>query len=147
MNVPNIKIRLTGWKAVTATLGCGVLIIVQGAIHTSTLQDDGVQALQSWLHSEAGRLAVPIMQAELEGERNPETLSRIVTGLESAKFEILSVSARKSGERWVVRADVSSNVGGTAQRELRYFYMTHSMLTGWRVTGRASKFAYYSALF
>jgi hypothetical protein len=82
---------------------------------------------------------------ELSGERLE------VTGKEAlrlSQISFASLKARGHGDDVIVRAEIQiGDQDPPDGRRVRYFRMSHSLLTGWRVEAETSALAYYLMLF
>lgn len=136
------SVTLTGWPAVI------VLVLAVGVygltflVSRKTLDDEALAPIRLQLQGEYASALLPALDPAAP---DPEAVERI-TDLE--QLELTSVSARGSGEDVVVR--VEPRVNGQVPpdgREVRYYRMSYSALTGWRVRHETTAFGYYTKLF
>ena len=133
-------LKITGWKAVPHILivvGFGIFRFVSAR---QALDTQGREVLEDWI---AGELIRPILADSTAslGERGEAVLG-------AAQVEIRNLSARGSLEDLVVRVELEPNEAYPPGTELvRYYRMTHSLVTGWRHRANSSALSYYLALF
>lgn len=79
------------------------------------------------------------------GELSKEALESL---LATQNVELASIKARGRPEHMIVRVNVQVNGAAPPDgRAVRYFQMTHSLATGWRVDRETTAFSYYTKLF
>ncbi|UCC48518.1 MAG: hypothetical protein JSV41_13835 [Gemmatimonadota bacterium] len=141
-----MKIELKGWKAIAALLIIGAAIVWKFAAERSTLASEAADELKFWLRAEylaAGMQGFdPSQLSEEEAQARGEEL------LSLSEIEFTSIGARGRGDDIVVKVEVQ--VAGQDPpdgRRVRYFRMSHSIVTGWRVRYEATALSYYLKLF
>ena len=132
--------KITGWKAVPVIL----LVVGFGGYRFLTarqaLDTQGREELETWIAAELIRPMLADSTTSL-AERGEAILG-------ASQTEIRNLSARGSLENLVVRVELEPNDAYPPDTELvRYYRMTHSVVTGWRHRGSASALRYYLALF
>jgi hypothetical protein len=141
-----MKIELKGWKAVAALAVIIVILVATFRAERRTLESEAADELKVWIRSEylarglhgvdPGQLTEEELQAKGE-----ELLS-----LNEVQFT--SISARGRGDDIVVKVEI--RVSGEEPpdgKPLRYFRMSHSTVTGWRVRRETTALSYYLKLF
>jgi hypothetical protein len=141
-----MKIELKGWKAIAALVIIAAAIVWKFAAERSTLATEAADEIKFWLRAEylaAGMEGFDLSQlSEEEAQAKGEEL------LSLSEIEFSSIGARGRGDDIVVKVEVQ--VAGKDPpdgRRTRYFRMSHSTVTGWRVRWEASAFSYYLKLF
>ncbi len=135
-------VTLTGWPAVV------VLVVAVGVygltflVSRKALDDEALAPIKLQLQGEYASALLPAVDPAAP---DPEAVERIT---ELDRLELTSVSARGSGEDVVVRVEprVSGQVPPDG-KEVRYYRMSYSALTGWRVRHETTAFRYYTRLF
>ena len=138
-----MQIRLTGVRA----LLLAIVLLGFGGWRSVTayadLDEGAAQELSAWLKGEYAR-------AQLRGITDVNTLTPagVDSLLASQKVSFASIKARGKPEDMVVRAEVL--VDGkppTTGESVRYYRMSYSTITGWRMKRETFAFAYYLRLF
>ena len=143
-----MKFEFKGWKAIpVALLFVGFLIYRAVAAHAAL---EGEAAEEIKLHligvyssQEMGELKTAY--ASGDSQRLSAEVDEIVG---YSRIEFTSVCVKGLGDTITVRLAIS--VDGKLPpdgREIRYFRLEHSTLTGWRVKREVTAFRYYSKLF
>ena len=144
----NPQINVKGWKAIPVIL---VVLAIAGykyyAMRT-TLDTGAKEEIKFWLLSEyAGKaLDNPKLQnlnamSPAEADQAAEELLRL------NRINIKSIGARGKDDDIVVRVEIE--VDGKAPpdgKSIRYFHMTHSTVTGWKMKWDAHWISYYLKL-
>jgi hypothetical protein len=136
------SITLTGWPAlivIVLALGVYGMTFVMGR---STHDDEALAPIRLQLQGEY--TAMLLSDAEAVAP-DAEAVERL---LALDQIEFTSVSARGSGENVIVR--VEPRVDGQPPpdgRDVRYYRMSYSTVTGWRVRHESRAFRYYTTLF
>lgn len=141
-----MKLELKGWKAVAALAVIIVILVATFRAERRTLESEAADELKVWIRSEylarglhgvdPGQLTEEELQAKGE-----ELLS-----LNEVQFT--SISARGRGDDIVVKVEI--RVSGEEPpdgKPVRYFRMSHSTVTGWRVRRETTALSYYLKLF
>lgn len=141
-----MKVELKGWKAIAALAVIAVVLIAQFRAERSTLETEAADELKLWVTSEylaQGLHGVdPSQMTEEELQAKGEELLRL------NQVQFTSISARGRGDDIVVKLEVL--VDGEVPpdgKPVRYFKMTHSTVTGWRVRWETTALSYYLKLF
>jgi hypothetical protein len=141
-------IRLSGGKAIAAIALIAGLAAFQFLAQTSTLSNHAAAQIKIHLASDYTRFSMPeIQQAAQSPSVSLEQVTDLVARIDPENIEIVSISARGSGDEIVARVEVAV-AGGTPPdgRRVRYFKMRHSMLTGWTVDHPTTAASYYLSI-
>lgn len=115
-----------GWRSMTAY---------------ADLDAGAAEELSQWLRAEYTR-----EQLRRVGSADALAPAKVDSLLASQNVTFSSLKARGRPDDLVVRAEVL--VGGKPTAEpVRYYRMTYSAVTGWKLTGETCAFAYYTRLF
>ena len=132
--------KITGWKAIPliiVVVGFGIFRFVSAR---QALDTQGREALEDWI---AGELIRPML-----ADSTTPLAERGEAILGAVQVEIRGLSAVGSLEDMVVRVELEPNEAYPPGTELvRYYRMTHSLVTGWRHRADASALTYYLAIF
>ena len=138
-----MKIELKGFKAVAALLVIAAVAMGKLAMERRTLETEAAEELKFRLSSEylgeglADFDSVALMPEEEARAMTDELLQR-------AEVEFTDISARGRGDDVVVRVEISvAGVDPPDGERVRYFRMSHSALTGWRVLRETWALSYY----
>ncbi|MGD2152061.1 MAG: hypothetical protein PVG79_02260 [Gemmatimonadales bacterium] len=141
-----MKTELKGWKAIAALAVIVVVVVATFRAERSTLESEAADELKFWLRGEyvsRGLHGVDTSQlTEEELEAKAEEL------LSLSEVEFTSISARGRGDDIVVKVEI--RVSGEEPpdgKSVRYYRMSHSVVTGWRVRHETTALAYYLKLF
>jgi len=139
-----IKIKLTGWKAIVAILAVLAFLAYRyNAMHT-TVATEAADELRFWLAAEYMAAGLPALEQAVESGDAVAAEIQAQEILARERIEFPDLSARGSPEDVVVRAEIL--VDGRAPpvgKPVRYFRMEHSMLTGWRMQREVHAISYY----
>ena len=139
-----IKIKLTGWKAVLVLVAvAGFLGYRYHTLHT-TVATEAADELRFWLAAEYMAAGLPALEQAVESGDAVAAEIQAQDILARERIEFTELSARGSPEDVVVRAEIlvdgrAPPVGGP----VRYFRMEHSMVTGWRMQREVHAISYY----
>ena len=144
-----MEMKLTGWKAIAASIVVIGFLGFKFNMQTESLQTEGVEEIKKWLQMEATRAALPDMQKAVEApRRNEEYLAQMVDNLQEDNIEVVSVTRRGVDKNIVARVEVKYKGESPSEgMNVRYLRMNYSMVTGWRVERETSKWNYYLASF
>jgi hypothetical protein len=135
-------VTLTGWPAVIVIVLALGIYGLTFVVSREALDDEALAPIRLQLQ---GEYALKLLPDVDPATPDPGAVERIT---ELDRLELTSVSARGSGEDVVVR--VEPRVNGQVPpdgREVRYYRMSYSTLTGWRVQHETTAFSYYTKLF
>jgi hypothetical protein len=135
-------ITLTGWPAVIAIVVVVVFYGLTFVISRQSLDDEALAPIRLQLQGEYTSAVLPELDPN---DPAPEVVDRLT---EMDQIEFASVSARGSGDNVIVR--VKPLVNGQPPpdgRDVRYYRMSWSNLTGWRMRHESTAFRYYTTLF
>ena len=141
-----MKLELKGWKAIAALLVIGGVLAGTFLAERSTLESEAADELKLWIRSEylaRGMHGIdPGQLTEEEMEAKAEEL------LSLSDVQFTSIKARGRGDDIVVKVEI--RVAGQPPpdgKPMRYFKMSHSTVTGWRVRWETTALSYYLKLF
>jgi hypothetical protein len=141
-----MKLELKGWKAIAALTLIIVILVATFRAERSTLESEAADELKVWIRSEylaRGLHGVdPGQLTEEELQAKGEEL------LSLSEVQFTSISARGRGDDIVVKVEI--RVSGEEPpdgKPVRYFRMSHSTVTGWRVRRETTALSYYLKLF
>ncbi|MGD2215440.1 MAG: hypothetical protein PVJ64_01735 [Gemmatimonadales bacterium] len=141
-----MKTELKGWKAVAALAVIVVVLVAMFRAERSTLETEAADELRVWIRSDylsSGLHGVdPAQLTEEELQAKGEEL------LTLSDVEFTSIGARGRGDDIVVRVEIQVAGGEPPDgKPVRYFKMSHSTVTGWRVRRETTALSYYLKLF
>lgn len=131
-----IQIKLTGAKAIIAILAILVFGVFRFTSAKSSIETDAAGQLRFWLQSEYTRHYLA------ENSQADEALAQRLLALERIEFS--EISGIGQPDDMVIRVRIS--VDGSSPpfgKEVRYFRMEHSMLTGWMLERETWGILYY----
>lgn len=144
----DMQVNVKGWKAIPVILVVLAIVGYKYYAMRSTLDTGATQVIKFWLLSEYSRKALDNPKLKnfdampsAEADRAAEELLKL------QKIDIKSIGARGKDDDIVVRVEVE--VDGKVPpdgKSVRYFRMTHSTITGWRMKWDASWISYYLKL-
>jgi len=135
-----MTIRLRGWAAVLLILTVGGFFAFRTLVAHAELPGEAADALRLHL---AGVYASKTLDDE--SSNLAEKAARL---LDLRDIEFVSIRGRGTPDDMIVRAEI--RVGGKTPpdgREVRYFRMERSSLTGWHHRGDATALSYYLRAF
>jgi hypothetical protein len=141
-----MRIELRGWKAIAAALVIAAVVVGKFAAERSTLESQAAEEIKLYLRGEyvsRGLEGVDVsrMAAE-EAEAKAEEL------LSLSDIVFTSIKARGRGDDVVARVEIQVAGGDPPDgRRVRYYRLSHSALTGWRVERETWALSYYLKLF
>ncbi|UCF41770.1 MAG: hypothetical protein JSW43_05445 [Gemmatimonadota bacterium] len=143
-----IKIRVTGWKALLMLLIAAGFVGYRYYAMQTTLETGAADELRFWLAAEYIAQGLPALEeaVELGDPTAAEELARDIVARD--RIEFTEMSARGAPEDLAVRVRI--RVDGRVPpvgREVRYFRMRYSTVTGWRMRWETTKLGYYLELF
>jgi hypothetical protein len=135
-------ITLRGWPAVIVIAMVVVLYGLTFVVSRSSLDDEALSPIRLQLQGEYTSAVLPELDPN---DPDPEVVERLT---ELDQIEFASVSARGSGEKVIVRVEPLVNGQPPPDgRDVRYYQMSWSSLTGWRMRRETTAFSYYTTLF
>jgi hypothetical protein len=135
-------VTLTGWPAVVVIILAVGIYGLTFVVSRKSLDDEALAPIELQLRGEYTSALLPAVDPAAP---DPEAVERLK---DLDELELVSVSARGSGEDVVVR--VEPRIHGQVPpdgKEVRYYRMSYSTLTGWRVRHETTAFSYYTKLF
>jgi hypothetical protein len=145
---PTIQFQLNGWKALVGLAVVAAFVVYRAFVASSALHAEALPELKRTLVGEYSSIGLaPLEQAMKSGDR--QAAARYAKELEKVE-RITFGSARVKGQsgKRVLRVEI--RVDGDLPPDgqpVRYFFAEHSLVTGWRIRGRARAWNYYSKLF
>jgi hypothetical protein len=142
----NARVELKGWKAVAALAVIAAVLAGKFLAERSTLESEAADEIKFWLRSEY--LSHGMQDFDLDSMTEQEAEARAEELLSFDDVVFTSIKARGRGDNIVVRVEVE--VAGKPPPTgdpVRYFKMTHSTVTGWRVKWETTALSYYLKLF
>lgn len=138
-----MQIKLKGLKALAALLVIGAVAAGKLAMERQTLETEAAEELKFWLSSEyLGEGLAEFDSVAAMGEEEARAMTDEL--LRRAEVEFTDISARGRGDDVVVRVEVRVSGGDPPDgQRVRYFRMSHSALTGWRVLRETWALSYY----
>jgi hypothetical protein len=139
---PSAGITLRGWPAVIALVVIVGLYGLTFVVSRRALDEEGLTPIRQQLIGEYTAALLPDVDPQ---DPDPAAVERL-TALE--RIEFASVSVRGFGSDVIVR--VEPRVDGEPPpdgRSARYFRMSYSSLTGWRMRGQTTAWRYYTRVF
>jgi hypothetical protein len=139
---PSAGITLRGWPAVVALVIVAGLYGATFVVGRRALDDKVLEQIRHQLRGEYTTALLPGVDPR---HPDPEAVAKL-TALERIKFA--SVSVRGFGSNVIVR--VEPRVDGEPPpdgRDVRYYRMSYSALTGWRVRHQSTAWRYYTRVF
>lgn len=137
-----MKIKLKGWSAVAALVVVAAVIGGKLMLERSTLETEAMEKLKFTLQGEYGsQLLHDVEPGQLTYEEMEAKATELLA-LEEIRFT--SIKARGRGDD--VRVRVEIEVAGKAPPDgerVRYYKMSHSRVTGWRVRREITALSYY----
>jgi hypothetical protein len=146
--VSDIKFQLSGWKAIAVI---GIVVAVAGyrfmAVRT-TLETGGADELKMWVLADYVRQGLPALEQALEGGDMQAAETQAQQLIASERIQFTEMKARGTPDDLVVRVKIRVDGGRPPDgREVRYFRMSHSTITGWRMERETSALGYYLKIF
>jgi hypothetical protein len=144
----NPQVTVKGWKAIPVILVVLAIVGYKYYAMKSTLDTGATQELKFWLLAEYSRKALDDPKwKNLDAMSSAEADRAADELLSLAKIDIKSIRARGKDDDIVVRVEIE--VDGKAPpdgKSPRYFHMTHSTITGWKMRRDAHWISYYLKL-
>jgi anti-sigma-K factor RskA len=143
-----VKIRVTGWKAIVVLLVVAAFVGYRYYAVQTTLETAGADELRFWLSAEYMAQGLPGLEEAVESGDAVAAEEQARELVARDRVEFTEMGARGAPDDLVVRVRIRVD-GRTPPdgREVRYFRMRHSTVTGWRMRAETTKLGYYLALF
>jgi hypothetical protein len=141
-----MKLELKGWKAIAALAIVAAVLLGKFAVQRSTLETEAAEELKFWLRGEYLSEGLAGVDVEQMSEAEVEAKAEELLGLSEITFK--KMSARGSDDDIIVKLEIQ--VAGKDPpdgKPVRYFRMSHSSVTGWRVRHETTGLSYYLKLF
>jgi hypothetical protein len=139
---PAAGITLKGWPAIIALVVLVGFYALTFVVSRRALDDEALAPIRLQLQGEYTTALLPGVDPQ---NPDPEAVERL-TALQ--RIEFASVSVRGFGSDVIVR--VEPRVDGQPPpdgRDVRYFRMSYSALTGWRLRRQSTAWRYYTRVF
>ncbi len=140
-----MKIQLTGWKAIAALLIIAAVIVGKFIMERSTLAGEATQEIKLVLQGEY--VAAGLKDVDTAAMSEAEIAAKAEELLKLDQIEFTSISARGRGDD--VRVKLEIQVAGQDPpdgKSVRYYQLSHSTVTGWRVRREITALSYYLKL-
>lgn len=141
-----MKIELKGWKAIAALAVIVAVIAGTFLAERSTLESEAADELKVWIRSEYLARGMHGIDSGQMTEEELQAKGEELLSLNEVQFT--SINARGRGDDIVVKVEI--RVAGEEPPDgepVRYFRMSHSTVTGWRVRRETTALSYYLKLF
>lgn len=144
-----MEIQFKGFKAVVVLLVAAALFVGKYSMERRTLEEGAADQLKFRLRGEyLGQGLTEFDVAELADAGDEQARAQADELMSLTEIEFTEMSARGSGDDVVVRVEIRVAGGDPPDGEsVRYFRMSHSTLTGWRVLREVPATSYYLKLF
>lgn len=143
-----IKIRVTGWKAILVLVVAVAFVGYRYVAMRTTLATEAADELRLWLAAGYISQGLPALQEAVERGDREAAATQAQDLVAQERIEFASIGARGSRDDVVVRVEIL--VDGKPPpdgRQVRYFRMRHSLVTGWTMRYETSALAYIFKLF
>jgi hypothetical protein len=143
------QIKLTGGKAVAAIAAVIAVVAFQFIVRSSTLDTEAAAQIKLHLAADYARHHLPEIQraAQSPSAASVDEVTEMVATIDPENIDIVSISARGSGDDIVARVEVEVNGGDPPDgRRVHYFKMRYSSLTSWTVRHSTTALSYYLKL-
>jgi hypothetical protein len=141
-----MKLELKGWKAIAALAIVAAVLLGKFAVQRSTLDTGAAAELKFWLRGEYLSGSLAEVDVEQMSEAEVEAKAEELLGLREITFT--KMSARGSDDDIIVKLEIQiAGKDPPDGKRIRYFRMSHSAVTGWRVRREATALSYYLKLF
>lgn len=141
-----MKVELKGWKAIAALVVVIAVLAGKFLAERSTLESEAADELKLWLRGEYVSRGLHGVDTSQMSEEELQAKGEELLALNEVEFA--SIAARGRGDDVVVKVEI--RVSGEEPpdgKPVRYFRMSHSTLTGWRVRHETTALSYYLKLF
>ena len=143
-----IKIRVTGWKAIAVLVLAAAFVGYRYNAMRSTVATEAADELRFWLAAEYVAMGLPALEQALESGDSiaAELQAREIVARDRIEFP--SLTARGEPDDVVLRAEILVDGRTPPDGEsVRYFQMRHSTVTGWRMRREVTAVSYYLRFF
>ena len=140
-----MRIELTGPKAIVALLIIVAVIVGKFMMERSTLASEATPEIKLYLQGEY--VADGLKDFDTAAMTDEEIAAKAQELLKLDQIEFTSISARGRGDD--VRVKLEIQVAGQDPpdgRRVRYYQLSHSTVTGWRVRREITALSYYLKL-
>jgi len=141
-----MSMELKGWKAIAVLAVIAAIVGGKFLLEHRTLGTEAAEALKLELQGEYLSGATAGLDLDAMSDSEMQAKGEELLGL--ARLDLPSIKARGSGDDVVVRVEI--RVDGKEPpdgRSVRYYRMSHSSITGWRVRSETTALSYYLKLF
>jgi hypothetical protein len=140
-----MKIELKGWKAIAALAIIAAVIGGKFLFERSTLAAEAGEEIKLHLRGEYASLLLHGVDTDALTDEEMEAKAQELLKLEDIQFT--SMSARGRGEDVRVRLEIQvSGEDPPDGKPVRYYRLSHSTITGWRVRREITALSYYLKL-
>lgn len=137
-----MKLELTGWKAIAVLAVIALVIGGKLMMERSTLATEAAEEIKLYLRGEYASQGLRDFDLDQMTEEGAEAKAQELLKLEDIQFT--SISARGRGDD--VRVKLEIQVAGEDPpdgKRVRYYQLSHSVVTGWRVEREITALSYY----
>jgi hypothetical protein len=141
-----MKVELKGWKAIAALAVIVAVLAGKFLAERSTLESEAADELKLWLRGEYVSRGLHGVDTGQMTDEELQAKGEELLALNEVEFA--SIAARGRGDDVVVKVEI--RVSGEEPpdgKPVRYFRMSHSTVTGWRVRHETTALSYYLKLF
>jgi len=140
-----MKIELTGPKAIAALLIIAALIVGKFMMERSTLAAEAMPEIRLYLQGEY--VAAGLKDFDTAAMSEEELDAKAQELLKLDEIEFTSISARGRGDDVRVKLEIQvARQDPPDGRRVRYYQLSHSTVTGWRVRREITALSYYLKL-
>ena len=144
----DIKLRLTGWKALVVIAIVAAIAGYRFLAVRTTLETEGADELRMWILADYSRQGLPALEQALESGDAAAAEAQANQLIANSRIQFTEMSARGSPDDLIVRVKIRVDGGLPPDgKEVRYFRMRHSTVLGWRMTRETYALAYYLNFF
>ncbi len=143
-----VTIKLTGWKAVAAGVVFLILMIAHQFFVRRQLDEQAIEQIRPYIQGEILSSALSGMEGRSMTELSKADQLRVTQkALTVQKVEFRNVTARGFGSEQILRVEIT--VDGQPPpngKDVRYYRMEYSYLTGWIYRQEVTAFSYWTKL-
>ncbi len=137
-----MKIELKGWKAIAALAIIAGVIGGSFLLERSTLEGAATEQIKLQLRGEYVSAALQGVDTDAMTDEEMEAKGQELLKLEDIQFT--SIKARGRGDDVRVKLEIQVSGGDPPDgRRVRYYQMSYSTITGWRVRHEITALSYY----
>lgn len=143
-----MRIELTGWKAILAAVLFVCMFVVRVYLHVPKVPDEGREELRTWLVKDYTGRGPKDLAQRVADYRAGKPVQPLDIPAVLPDVELVSVSAHGLRSAMVVRTEISVDGGPPPDgQQVRYLFLTTKYEGGWMVLSESDSYRYYRALF